>query len=292
MNNTLLRFLKTLEYVIALVAAVLIIIASLSLPASVFFSDKTVMQTYFTQSQVTSTLLNRLDDELANAAEECDIPSEVFTDAVDTQLSESAQSVVVLYIRSGTQCNFRKLTDVEDTFYEAVSNYCSENKIKASDSEIEEIADTAVETFISVYSANCNTVFAGFISRISSYGYLISGGCIALALVLLVLVSLIEHFRHNSMNYIAMTFLSAGAVNIVAGVLTLTDGIIDRLDFTGSQAYNLAVAEMLNKSATAFTASGFLLVAVGIFFALRAYSYYKNKFSFYEIDTEIEKNLI
>ncbi|MDD6728730.1 MAG: hypothetical protein PUE08_05880 [Eubacteriales bacterium] len=256
-------------------------------------ANKRYTNDYFVSDQVTQELSADIYNKLEDVAESHGLEGEAIKKAYSYDFLKSVQSTALNTLYSGGPATVSDSTNIELYCKRALDDYnAKQNKAeKLSQEEIKTIISEVKAAFNSVYEITNSQDFYSF--------SVFFGRSVQLSVILAILsaaigtaVYFLSGRRHRSLNFSAMSLMSAGGICVAIPVTTMLLFDLSNIKLTNIDAYNSAIEQSTSRIANTIIIVGVVLIAISITIFVSNYKYYSFKLKNSETEYEIEHNLI
>ncbi len=222
-------------------------------------------------------IIESINEELTDAAEVLNLPSEALTGVIDDSnfsiiSSELARNFIYIY-----PTDLSGNAELYNAFASGISAYSSENSLALSSEEITAAASYSVDAVSFVLSGNATASTKIFIiSQDRRVMYLVLGS-IALIIASIVGIDYINRGRHRRFSYIGMGVVTAGYILVGTPLFVKYMGFLDSYKFCSFDAYNVFIRDITDFVINVITGFGALILIAGIVMLLVNYNYFRKK---------------
>lgn len=285
-----LSFRRIVCYLLTLVMAACVVLSiSIGISSGMLRTETFVQKRY---EKYNSELLQEVNNAITGVADSTGLPAKAYTSSIQevhtiTALRQAANNAV-----KGFDTDYTESKYLYGYYRTGLLNFCKENGIPITEDELVKDSCFAVDIFndtVGDESTSNIIMFAFTYTRKPLTWILLS---VFIFILSLVIIDFISFGRHKKYDYLGMSLIIAGEVQIILPLFAILMKYTSTLRFMDVDVYNMALADVLNDIMKIIMAIGVAILVIGIVVTLFNYRYYKRKTMELKTEHDIRLKLV
>lgn len=285
-----LSFRRIVCYFLTLVMAACVVLSiSIGISSGMLRTETFVQKRY---EKYNSELLQEVNNAITGVADSTGLPAKAYTSSIQevhtiTALRQAANNAV-----KGFDTDYTESKYLYGYYRTGLLNFCKENGIPITEDELVKNSCFAVDIFndtVGDESTSNIILFAFTYTRKPLTWILLS---VFIFILSLVIIDFISFGRHKKYDYLGMSLIIAGEVQIILPLFAILMKYTSTLKFMDVDVYNMALADVLNDIMKIIMVIGAVVLIIGIVVTLFNYHYYRRKTTKLKTEHDIRLKLV
>ena len=285
-----LSFRRIVCYFLTLVMAACVVLSiSIGISSGMLRTENFVQKRY---EKYNSELLQEVNNAITGVADSTGLPAKAYTSSIQevhtiTALRQAANNAV-----KGFDTDYTESKYLYGYYRTGLLNFCKENGIPITEDELVKNSCFAVDIFndtVGDESTSSIILFAFTYTKKPLTWILLS---VFIFILSLVIIDFISFGRHKKYDYLGMSLIIAGEVQIILPLFAILMKYTSTLKFMDVDVYNMALADVLNDIMKIIMVIGAVVLIIGIVVTLFNYRYYRRKTTKLKTEHDIRLKLV
>lgn len=283
-------FRRIICYFLTLVMSACVVLSiSVGIASGLLRTESFVQKRY---EKYNSQLLEEVNNAVEGIADITGLPAKAYTSSIQemhtiTALRQAANNAV-----RGFDTDYTKSEYLYGYYHTGLYNFCKDNGIPITEEELVKDACFAVDIFndtVGDESTSSILLFAFTYTKKPLVWILLS---VVIFILSLIIIDFISFGIHKKFDYLGMSLIIAGEVQIILPLFAILMKYTSTLRFMDVDVYNMAFADVLDDILKIIMAVGAAILVIGITIIVFNYRYYKHKTNQLKTEHDIRLKLV